>query len=342
MGVLRKIPPAYTFLRDTFFKRIQTFVTQSVDVDIVKGRRELAPFVSPLVGGRQVANEGYVTKNIKTARVEPKITTTAHDLMHRMPGEELYSDRSPADRAVEKLRNDLARLEEMVTRREEWMCAKVIFSGRIPIVGEGVNYIVSFGFTNHTDISADPVKNWDNGTGIDILGDIDTWLDTVATNGFVNCTCAVMAPDVARAIIRNPDIKELLDIKDYNIARIAPKDLPNGTSYVGTVSKNGLDLYVYREKYLDDTVLDAGGNPTLQPLVPAGTIAFLPESPDFAMYYGAVTYIPEGSDSFVTAEGRRIPHSWVARDPDRRYLSLVSCPMPVPHQVDAWYTAKVM
>ncbi|WP_284069242.1 major capsid protein [Escherichia coli] len=35
----------------------------------------------------------------------------------------------PAERAAEQLGKDLLELDEMVNRREEWMCAQVLFYG---------------------------------------------------------------------------------------------------------------------------------------------------------------------------------------------------------------------
>jgi hypothetical protein len=341
MKVVKSVPPVTTFLRDKFFRSRQTFVTETFDVDFVKGARELAPFVAPLIGGKIVKNQGYETKNYHTALIAPVIITTAeNELNHRMPGEALYSDRTPADRAVEKLALDLQRLEDMRVRREEWMCAKALFTGQIPIIGEGVNEVIDFKFTN-TDTITDAAKMW-NAPTADIIGDIQNYRRIVRQTGYVNCDIAVMSPDVANAIINNAKIQKLLDIKSYDLAVIRPKELPGGVKYIGTIQSEGLDLYTYDEVFLDDTVLNSEGNPTLQPLIPSGTIAFLSTKSNYSIYYGAIHYIPEKQNNFVTVEGVRVPHSWVERRPDRRFLSLQSRPMPIPHEVDSWYVAKVL
>jgi hypothetical protein len=340
MKVIKKNAPVTTFLRDKFFRNRQTFVTETFDVDFVKGARELAPFVSPLIGGKAVRNRGYQTKNYHASLVAPYIVTTAGDLMSRYPGEDLYSDRAPADRAVEKLADDLRRLEDMATRREEWMCAKALFTGMIPIIGDGVNEVIDFEFTNIVEIT-DPTLKW-NAETADILENIQDWRTKVRQTGYVNCDIAVMARDVANAIIANPAIQKLLDIKNYDLAVIKPKELPGGVKYIGTIQSEGLDLYTYDEVFLDENQPDGNGEPTLQKLVPDGYIALLSSKASYSMYYGAIHYIPEGQTNFVTAEGTRVPHSWVARNPDRRFLSLQSRPMPIPHEVDSWCVAKVL
>ncbi len=50
--VIRRMAPVRTFFRTTFFKNPLPFATKSVDVDMKKGNRELAPFVNPRIGGK--------------------------------------------------------------------------------------------------------------------------------------------------------------------------------------------------------------------------------------------------------------------------------------------------
>ena len=49
--IVQKLPPVRTFFRSTFFKNTETFVTEKVDVDFVKGSRKVALAVFPLSPG---------------------------------------------------------------------------------------------------------------------------------------------------------------------------------------------------------------------------------------------------------------------------------------------------
>jgi hypothetical protein len=55
--VVRSAPPVHTFLRDTFFTNVKTFATEEVDIDIVKGDREMAAFVHPKLGAETMAEK---------------------------------------------------------------------------------------------------------------------------------------------------------------------------------------------------------------------------------------------------------------------------------------------
>ena len=157
--VVQKLPPVRTFFRSTFFKHEETFVTKNVDVDFKKGSRKVAPFVSRVIGGKVVPNTGYETKTYTPPLVAPEKVTTVDDLLQRRPGESLYSGRTPAERAVLKMADDFKELREMILRREELMCVQTIFTGTIPIIGDGVNEVIDFSFTNKEKITT-AAKKW--------------------------------------------------------------------------------------------------------------------------------------------------------------------------------------
>ena len=336
--IVEKLPPVRTFFRDTFFRREETFNTESVDVDFVKGTRKVAPFVHRIIGGKTVPNTGYETKTYKPPLVAPDKITTVDDLLKRRPGESLVSGRSPAERAVLKMSDDFRELRDMISRREELMCVQSIFTGKIPIIGEGLNEVIDFGFTNTEVISA-ATKKWSN-AGSDPIGDLKRWHKQVQKTGFTNCNACVMADDVATVFVGHEKVQKVLDVRNYNLAVIQPRQLPNGVTYVGTIHELGMDIYTYNEWYLDDWTDPE--TPEEKPLVPNGMLAMLSTNANYSMYYGAITLIDEGTKEFKTVEGKYVPDTWVKRKPARRFLQLQSAPLSVPHDVDSWFTAKVL
>lgn len=336
--IVEKLPPVRTFFRDTFFRREETFNTESVDVDFVKGTRKVAPFVHRIIGGKTVPNTGYETKTYKPPLVAPDKITTVDDLLKRRPGESLVSGRSPAERAVLKMSDDFRELRDMISRREELMCVQSIFTGKIPIIGEGLNEVIDFGFTNKEVISA-ATKKWSN-AGSDPIGDLKRWHKQVQKTGFTNCNACVMADDVTTVFVGHEKVQKVLDVRNYNLAVIQPRQLPNGVTYVGTIHELGMDIYTYNEWYLDDWTDPE--TPEEKPLVPNGMLAMLSTNANYSMYYGAITLIDEGTKEFKTVEGKYVPDTWVKRKPARRFLQLQSAPLSVPHDVDSWFTAKVL
>ena len=334
--VIEKLPPVRTFFKSTFFRHEETFVTESVDVDFRKGSRKVAPYVSRLIGGQVVPNTGYITKTYTPPLVAPEKVTTIDDLLKRRIGENMYSGKTPAQRAVEKMAQDFIELREQITRREELMCAQTIFTGSIPIIGDGVNEVITFGFTN-TETITKAADKWTNEAS-NPIEDLKRWHETVQKKGFLNCDICVMGKTVAAAFVNHPKVKELLDVKNYNLAVIQPRQLPNGVTYIGTIHEIGLDIYKYNEWYLDDWTNPA--KPEDKPLVPENQLALLSSNTDWSMYYGAITLIDEPNGNFRTVEGKLVPDTWTKRKPARRFLNVSSAPLCVPHDVDSWFVAQ--
>ena len=340
MGVIRKLPPVHTFFRSTFFSHEQTFVTETVDMDFKKGARKLAPFVSRVVGGQIVPNTGYETRTYKPTLIAPDKITTIDDLLDRQPGEQLYSDRTPAQRAVIKMREDFTELREMILRREEWMCAQAMLTGKIIVVGAGVKDVIDFQFTNLVDISKDTKRKWKGGTAQNKYADLKAWHEKVQKEGFTNCNVCIMASDVATEFLMDETIQKLLDVKNYALAVIKPTQKENNVTYIGTIHELGLDLYQYNEWYVDDWTDPE--NPVGLPMVPAGTLMMASTNARFSMYYGAIHMLNQRTEKWETVAGKYVPDTFIKKRPDRRFLSLQSAPVPVPHEVDSWITVKVM
>lgn len=337
-GVIERMPKAHTFLRDTFFNETMTFPSETVEFDMVKGGRELAPFVHPKLDAPVLANTGFQTKEYKPALLSESTITTAEDLLTRAAGEHIYSGKTPASRAVGKVARDLQRLNEAITRREEWMAAKTIFTGKIPVIGPGLNEEIDFNFTQSVEIT-EAADKWDSDTA-DILGQLEDWEEIIQKNGYVNPNIVIMDRTAADAFVNNAKIKELLDVRNYDLARIEPRQLPAGAKWIGSYGKLGLDFYQYNDWYLDNWTNPE--SPTTEQLVTAGTIAMLSTEARFSILYGSVTYIPYGSTDFITEESDRVSMAWVEHNPDRKFLGLRSRPLTVPHEVDSWLVAKVL
>ena len=340
MGVIRKLPPVHTFFRSTFFSREKTFVTKSVDMDYKKGARKLAPFVSREIGGKVVPNTGYTTETYTPPFIAPDKVTTIDDILDRQPGESLYSGRTPAQRAVIQMSEDFTDLREMILRREEWMCAQAMLTGKIVVLGEGVKDTIDFRFTNLIDISKDAKRKWKGGTVQNKYADLKAWHEKVQKEGFTNCNVCIMASDVVTEFLMDEQIRKLLDVKNYALAVIKPTQKENNVTYIGTIHELGLDLYQYNEWYVDDWTDPA--TPVELPMVPAGTLMMASTHAKYSMYYGAISILNQKTEKWETVAGKYVPDTFIKKRPDRRFLSLQSAPVPVPHEVDSWITVKVM
>ncbi len=340
MGKLvERMPKVHTFVRDTFFRNRETFDTQKIDVDFKKGNRALAPFVHKKKGGATIDNEGFQTNTYEPPLVAPNKITTIDDILKRTPGESLYNGKSPNQRAVEKMQRDFTELDEMITRREEWMCCQSLFRGKILILdknGKAIQEEIDFQFTNKETLkTADSWKTKKGGK----IAQLKAWRKQVQKKGFVNCNICLMGSDALEAFLSDEEVQKMLDVRRFEVAVIAPKELPNGATYIGTIHEIGMDIYTYNEWYLDNWT--NAEKPEDKPLLPDNIVALLSTEANYSMYYGAVGIVDEAGKTIAVVEGSRIPEQWVERRPARRFLQLSSAPIPVPHEVDSWFIATV-
>ncbi len=333
--VVRSAPPVHTFLRETFFTNVKTFATKEVDIDIVKGDREMAAFVHPKMGAETLDEEGYETKSYTPPMVNPDIVTTAEDYMHRAPGETIYSGRTPAQRAAEQLVREYQRLDDSISRREEWMCAQALTTGAIQIVGKGVNEEIDFGFTNKVVLTG--AAQWGQ-SGADILGTLEDWVDMVYTNGFANVDRIICGRQALKLLKNDKGILEKMDNRRYQAGEFNARDLPNGVRYHGYLTDSGLEIYSYKEVYMD-RITDPG-NPTLRRLIPDNMIIMISPDVDFMRAYGLCSYYDE-SKQLVTAETPRLLHAYIGHKPERKVLEACARPLPIPDKVDSWLVAAV-
>lgn len=337
--LVERMPKVHTFIKSTFFRNVETFDTQKIDVDFKKGNRQLAPFVHKKIGGVTIDNEGYSTNTYEPPLVAPNKITTIDDILKRAPGESIYNGKSPNERAVEKMQRDFKELDEMVTRREEWMCCQALFTGKIPILdkdGKELQAEIDFNFTNKVVLKT--AEKWNTTKGGKIK-QLKAWRKKVQETGFVNCNICLMGDDALESFLTDEEVQKLLDVRRFEVAVIMPKELPNGATYIGTIHELAMDIYTYNEWYLDNwTDKTKQDN---KPLLPKNVVALLSTESDYSMYYGAVGMVDETGKSIGVVEGARIPDQWVKRNPARRFLQLNSAPLCVPHEVDSWFIAEV-
>ena len=333
--VVRTAPAISTFFRDTFFTNVKVFPTERVDIDIVKGDRRMAPFVHPRMGGKVIEGAGYSTESFAPPLINPADISTADQFMTRLPGEDLYSGMTPDERAAQQLPDDYNRLNDMATRREEWMAVQAIVNGSIPVVGEGVNAVIDFGLTNKMKLGT--AKQWGK-DGAKPLDDLEDWTDKVLINGFTNVDMAIMGKTALRNFLNDAGVQKMLDNRRITLGEIKPANLPNGVKYIGTLLKPNLEIYTYSEVYLDDWTDPE--KPETKPHIPDNAVILIASHPNYMMAYGLNKYLDD-TKTWHVAQNQRLLRTFVAHQPDRLMMELQTHPLPIPDKADSWLVAEV-
>ena len=332
-AALRQDKKANRFLLDLLFGRVEMSNAEYIDIDIVKGKRRIAPFVAPVVEGKAVESRGFTTNSYKPAYIKQKFATSADEILNnRSAGEAVYAMGTPAQRAAAKLAEELADHEDMVSRREEWMAAQALTSGKVSVVGEGINQVVDFQLDATHNVTLTGTDLWTDQTNSDPLSDLRTWIKLVLKDSGINPNVFIAGTDVIEALVNHPKVKDLLDTRRVDMGMIDPMELAPGVAYYGTLKSNGvtLDVYSYDEWYVDD-------NGDEQPMIPAGKFILTSTKADFRRHYGAIKDLKAGLMAMP-----RFVKSWENEDPSVRYVLMQSAPLPAPHQIDAVLTGKAV
>ena len=300
MEAIDQTPPVRTFFQRTFFPTENTHVTEKVEFDVRKGKRIMAPFVSPRIGGKVITRQGFKTNQFTTPKLAPERALTVDDISQRMIGENIYSQRTPEEREDELLAKDMTDLEESIARRKEWMCRQVLYEGKLDVVDEeeGIDVQVDFGFTN-----------------IVVLGADEQW------------SLATVDPLKILRARRKKTIKDTGTAPDMKNVVIEPRIVDPALTFYGRIAELDLDIYTYDEWFLNDEGED-------EAMVPPGTVLLAHSGGEGAIEYGLVTQMED--KKFHSYEGKLVPKVWADEKDEVKKIRLTSRPLPRPYDVDSW------
>lgn len=336
--MLEEAKPANSFLRDRFFSDVRAFDTKKVEIDIWKGKRRMAPYVHPKIGGKTVDRQGFRVDEFEPPEVSPDMITTAEDIMNRAPGENVYGAMSPEERAAEQLGRDLAELDGMITRREEQQAAQALFQGKVLVEGDGYDEEINYWPTVQadqpfTDLTAG--SYW-NESGSDPLVDLRTARRTIIQDSGVSPIDAVLGQNVVDALMNNDSFTKQLDTRRIDMGIIDPANLPNGVTYWGYLKGPGLDLWTYDEWYLDE-------NGDEQPMVPVDRVLVGSPNVRTTRAYGAVALFKGNDNPPEIYALPRVPDSWSQRkNPAGRIVQIKSRPLAIVHQIGGFHVIKAL
>lgn len=341
LNVLEERKTPRTFMRNRYFGAPGTgrvFNTEEVVIDVIKDKRRMAPFVNPKHEGKLIGKRGYRTRTYKPTYIKPKIETSAQDILKRWPGNVLFQQNAgPAEMAARTLGRELAQLDDMILRREEWMAVQALLTGQLRFKGEGVDETLSFYMnTSQLPVLAGTAR-WSDHTNAEPLDDLKRWKRQVAKASGISPIDAIMGLDAIDNLLKCEQVigttgggQSMFDLRRIDMGEIKPELLPDGVTYYGRLRETGLNIWTYEEWYVDDD------SDVENPMIPANKVFLGNPAARTEFLYGAI------KDIDALAAVPRFPKQWSEPDPSVRFLMLQSAPLPVPTQIDAFLTATVL
>ncbi|MBN8521608.1 MAG: major capsid protein [Alphaproteobacteria bacterium] len=332
--VVEKLERPSSFLLDVFFGQEQTEDSEEIHFDIDKSKPKLTPFVSPLVAGKVVDDEGFTTKSFKPAYAKDKRRFDPNRPFKRSIGEKIGGTLTPQQRLEANINRTLSKQLENLTRREEVMASEALRTGRITVTGdEYPTVVVDFQRDPSLTVGLAGGSRWGE-AGVNALDNLEDWVARIQEKSGAVGRTVIMDALAWRVFKTDPKVEKLLDIRrlrdaaDLALGPIAFGQGNDLARYVGTIGD--LDFWVYNDRYVDD-------NDAVQKLLPDYTVLIgSPTQLEGTRCYGAI----QDEKAGYRAQ-RFFSKSWLEEDPAVRWLLLQSAPLIVPYRPNASFCATV-
>lgn len=319
-------PPVRKFLTEKFFPIERTHLTEKVEFDVKKGRRIMAPFVSPRIGGKVITRAGFQTKEFTTPRLAPERVLTVDDISKRSLGENIYSKMTPSEREDELLARDYKELDESIQRRIEWMSRQIIFEGKLDVVDAeaGVDFQVNYGFENIFVLTSDNYWSLDSVNPLPFLREKRRKIikDTGKAPDVM-----IFASDLIDVFVNNPFIKGSMNILHLQNVEIKPRIVDDALTYYGKIAELGLEIYSYDEFFLNDEGEEEG-------IIPSGACLMASSEGVGSIEFGLITQMEE--KKFHSYEAKEVPKIYCDDKSEVKMFRLTSRPLPRPFDVQSW------
>ena len=328
-GSITKIQPERLFFRNRFFSESVTFPTKTVTFEFARNSRKLLPYASEHTGSVAVDRNPYQAKTFTAPLLSGSRTITPDTVSMKLLGEAPYnSGMSPEDRARDLAAQDLVELTEALYRQEEYMCARLKQDGKLDIDADGIAATVDYGFTGIENVTG--ANKWTATS--DILGKLAKMARELRKNG-INPDTLIVGAEVAEVINQNEGVLKLRH--DTFVEIPAPDSLEDGITFICQLRAPGVYMNVLE---YDEYYADADGN--LQPLIDPKTVIMQSSRESNLMLHGAVTYLDQRTNDYVTDMSEYCPYTVSSYDPPVKKLIVSSRVLPMPRDIDSWLVLK--
>jgi hypothetical protein len=326
-------PKAHGALRKLFFGNAETHDTEMIEVHYNYGNRKMAPFVHELQNGKTVQGSGYQSTLLKAPYIAPNLLTKAGDMLKRGSGEQIGGSKSPQQRAAEKLGKDLGTLNNMCDRREEWMVSQLVSTGQFIAKFDGGEQLYDFWPSNAAEKPA-KTSSWADADACDPLKDLGDGRKNIVRKSGLTADIAIMGDTAFERFKNSKKVQAELDNKGFNVGNFNPSIKEDGLVFRGFFPTIG-EVYTYDEWYYDDATKEE------KPMIPLNAVIIASKSAPCTMNYGVVTIADVKADDIQFFETERHPHSRVTESPKGRIVQIDSRPLPVIHEIGAFYVLTV-
>jgi hypothetical protein len=324
-----QLKPVGNFFRSVFFTRpVEEHNTDVIDVDLYKGQRKVAAYTRSSSKSKPLARTQFKTGGFSIPYIKVSRSLEAAQTLLRSAGENIYSNRTPEQRAQEQIAKDLFEMEEAIQRAEELQAAQAIINGLVVIKGEEVDAQIDL--QRDAALTFNATTFWDQ-AGVDIHAQMMAVARLVFQKSGFTPNVAIFSPEAMDVFFKDAGVRALLDnrriVAGAMDSSVATDPFPGARRY-GTFA--GYEIWEYHELYLDDA------DQTEKTLVPAKKVVFASRNMRCVPHYGVI------KDFGALIPMRRFAKSIEEQDPSTKTAIVQTAPAFINHDPDATAVMQVL
>lgn len=332
IAVIPTLLTPQTWFLDRYFNNIRNAESEYVAIDVIIGKRRMAPWCSPLVEGKMVEARRVQTNIFKPPYIKDKRAPDLRRPINRAVGERLMGGvMSPADRQMANLNFEMQDQIEMIQRRMEWMAIQELLGGTVTVSGDGFpTTTIDFGRAANQTIVLSGGARWGQ-AGVSPAANLLTWMTTVLKSSGAKIEDVIMTADAFDLFIQDVRVQPAILYPVWNPYnnRLNPgAQVPKGAVMKGTWGD--VNIFVYNDWYVDDNNVE-------QPMLPAGTVILAGPDIEGVRAFGVIL-----DEDFNYQSMEYAPKTWTTKDPSQRLVMMQSAPLTIPGRPNASLGATVL
>jgi len=324
---IEQMPTPPKMLQDLIFKTRTPRPTKYIEVDIIKGGKKLAPFVTDLEGGTIVEGTRHQNRTIKTPRIRPKKILTADDLLGSKTAGQTYYAGGISDihtARKKKIAMEQQDLKNIILNRIEWMCAQAL-TGSMSVTQDNISFQVDYLMPSENQIVLTAGDRWSE-AGATPRKDINSFAQMIIDKMGYGPTICICGSDAATALFDRLSEDKWFDARSLHAGDFSWQASSNFLGKAG-----GIDFYRYGSKFEDDAGTDVS-------LIPSNKIYLIATQARFSVEFGLITDLDAGAEVM----GELFSKSWMEKDPSALNMLAESRPLPVVWQPESIVEVQVV
>lgn len=332
-----------TFLRDYFFSVPKYYPNGEVEILIEKNGQQVAPFVSPEIGGEVMERDGKRLDVYTPPEIAPQRVITTKNLLAAAGNSEvtiIEAGSTPESRQAKLIKDDFDDMEKAITRREEMSCAEVLTTGKLTVKGPGYNDVINFWDDADKPFTAlAGAALWSAATA-DPLVDIEFGVSQTQERSGVAATDVVMNASTWALARGSEKLLKQLDTTNLNVGEVfTANDLNKmGARLVGRLA--GVNIWSYNATF---KAQDDEGVITSKKALEDGIVLFGSPNAKTELAYGVVSITDVKNQTLKHISARRVANQYLSqKNPAGIVNELKTAVLPVPTLVDGFYVLQVI